>query len=49
MRSLYPKDINSLNYLSQKVATLLVLLCGQKFGDILAVLDIRNFDLLGNM
>ena len=42
-------DTNSLKYLSQKVATLLVLLCGQRCGEILLVLDIRNLDLSENM
>ena len=42
-------DTNSLKYLSQKVATLLVLLCGQRCGEILSVLDIRNLDLSENM
>ena len=34
---------------SQKLATLLVLLCGQRCGEILSVLDIRNLDLRENM
>ena len=42
-------DTNSLKYLSQKLATLLVLLCGQRCGEILSVLDIRNLDLSENM
>ena len=42
-------DTNSLKRLSQKLATLLVLLCGQRCGDILPLLDIRNLDLLENM
>ena len=42
-------DTNSLRYLSQKLPTLLVLLCGQRCGEILSVLDIRNLDLSGNM
>ena len=42
-------DTYSLTYLSQKLATLLVLLCGQRCGEILSVLDIRNLDLSENM
>ena len=42
-------DTNSLKYLSQKLATLLVLLCGQRCGEILSVLNIRNLDLPENM
>ena len=42
-------DTNSLKYLSQKLATLLVLLCGQRCSEILSVLDIRNLDLSENM
>ena len=42
-------DTNSLKYLSQKLATLLVLLCGQRCGEMLSVLDIRNLDLSENM
>ena len=38
-------DTNSLKYLSQKLATLLVLLCGQRCGEILSALDIRNLNL----
>ena len=34
-------ETNSLKYLSQKLATLLVLLCRQRCGEILSVLDIR--------
>ena len=37
------------NSLSQKLATLLVLLCGQRCSEILSVLDIRNLDLSENM
>ena len=42
-------DTNSLKYLSQKLAALLVLLCGQRCGEILSVLDIRNLNLSENM
>ena len=42
-------DTNSLKRLSQKLATLLALLCGQRCGEILSVLDIRNLDLSENM
>ena len=42
-------ETNSLKYLSQKLATLLVLLCRQRCGEILLVLDIRNLDLSENM
>ena len=38
-------DTNSLKYLSQKLATLLVLLCGLRCGEILSVLVIRNLEL----
>ena len=40
-------DTNSVKY--QKLATLLVLLCGQRCGEALLVLDIRNLDLSENM
>ena len=36
-------------YLSQKLATLLVLLCGQRCTEILSVLDIRNLDVSENI
>ena len=42
-------DTNSLKYVRQKLATLLVLLCGQRCGEILSVLDIGNLDLSENM
>ena len=42
-------DTNSLKYLSKKLATLLVLLCDQRCGEILSLLDIRNLDLSENM
>ena len=35
-------DTNSLKYLSQKLATLLVLLCGQRCGEILSVLNMKS-------
>ena len=38
-------DTNSLKYLSHKLGTLLVLLFGQRCGEILSVLDIRDLDL----
>ena len=42
-------DTDSLKYLSQKLATLLMLLCGQRCEEILSLLDIRNLDLSENM
>ena len=38
-------DTNSLKYLIEKLATLLVLLCVQRCGEILSVLNIRHLDL----
>ena len=42
-------DTSSLKYLSQKLATLLVLLHGKRCGEILLVLGIRNLDLSENV
>ena len=42
-------NTNSIKYLTQKLATTLVLLCAQKCREILSMLDIRNLDLSENM
>ena len=42
-------DTNNLKYLSKKLATQLVLLCDQRCGEILSLLDIRNLDLSESM
>ena len=42
-------EANGLKYLSQKLATLLVFMFGQRCGETLSVLDIRNLNLLENI